>query len=280
MAYELSIITLLGINLILALSLNFISGFCGQISLGHAAFYGIGAYAAALLAKAGVPIWIVIPLSAAFAGAAGFLVGVASARVQEDFLAIATMAVGFIFLGIVKSSESLGSEMGIVGIAPPETGPIGFVVLVVVLAALTIAFCVYVDRSWLGFAFRAVADDDLAARTTGIDDRNFKVTAFTIGTAIAGVAGALITYYLRSVSPEAFGFFTSIAILLMVVLGGMGSVLGSVLGAVLLTLMPEALRFTENYKLLIFGALLFLIMRFLPSGLVGLPKALARRKGQ
>lgn len=280
MAYELSLLTLIGINIILALSLNFISGFCGQISLGHAAFYGIGAYVAALTAKIGVPIWLVIPVAATAAGIAGFLVGIAAARVQEDFLAIATMAVGFIFVGVVKSSETLGGEMGLVGVPPPETGPVGFVVLVWVLTASTTTLCLYVTKSWLGFAFRAVADDEFAARAIGIDDRNFKIVAFTIGTAIAGMAGALFTYYLRSVGPDAFGFFTSAAILLMVVLGGMGSVLGSALGAVLLTLMPEALRFAENYKLLIFGALLFLIMRFLPGGMASVPKILLGRSNR
>lgn len=278
MAYEMSILTLIGINVILALSLNFISGFCGQISLGHAAFYGMGAYAAALAAKAGTPIWLVIPIAAAVASIIGFFVGIAAARVQEDFLAIATMAVGFIFLGVVKSSEMLGGEMGLIGVPAPETGPTGFVILVLTLAGATAALCFYVSKSWLGFAFGAVADDEFAARAIGIDDRNFKVAAFTIGTAIAGMAGGLFTYYLRSVGPDAFGFFASVAILLMVVLGGMGSVVGAILGAVVLTLLPEMLRFAENYKLLIFGALLFSIMRFLPGGLTSLSRILARQR--
>lgn len=271
-AYTVSILTMVGINIILALSLNFISGFCGQVSLGHAAFYGIGAYIAAITAKAGLPIWIVIPISMVVAGALGYLVGIAIARVQEDFLAIATMAIGFIFLGIVKSSNVLGGEMGIVGVPAAGTGPMGFVVLVFTMAVGTAAFCYYVKRSWLGFTFTAVADDEFASRALGIEDRHFKIAAFTIGSAIAGIAGALFTYYLHSVGPDAFGFFTSIAILLMVALGGMGSVTGSILGAVLLTLLPEVLQFAENYKLLIFGTLLFVIMRFFPSGIAALPQ--------
>jgi branched-chain amino acid transport system permease protein len=269
-SYLLSIVTLVGINVILALGLNLITGFCGQISLGHAAFYGVGAYTTALAAKAGLPFWSTLPAAMVIAGAAGLLVGLCSLRVREDFLAIATMAAGFIFIGVVKQNEALGGEVGISGIPSPLSKE-GFVALVVVLAILVIAFCVHVRRSWLGFSFTAVAADDQAAQLIGIDNRTFKLAAFCTGTALAGLSGGLLAYYLRSVSPEAFGFVTSISVLSMVVLGGMGSVGGCVIAASLLTVMPDLLHFADNYKLLIFGLLLFVVMRFAPGGIAALP---------
>lgn len=269
-SYLLSIVTLVGINVILALGLNLITGFCGQISLGHAAFYGVGAYATALAAKAGLPIWLTLPSAMVAAGAAGLLVGLCSLRVREDFLAIATMAAGFIFIGVVKQNDALGGEVGISGI-PTPLGKESFVALVVILTGLVIAFSVHVRRSWLGFSFTAVAADDQAAQLIGIDNRAFKLAAFCAGTALAGLSGGLLAYYLRAVSPEAFGFVTSISILSMVVLGGMGSVGGCVVAASLLTVMPDLLRFADNYKLLIFGLLLFVVMRFAPGGLAALP---------
>ncbi len=269
-AYLFSIITLVGINVILALGLNLITGFCGQVSLGHAAFYGVGAYTTALAAKAGFPVWATLPAAMVAAGLAGLLVGLCSLRVREDFLAIATMAAGFIFIGVVKENDALGGEVGLSGV-PAPLGKEGFIALVVVLTLLVIAFCLHVRRSWLGFSFAAVADDDQAAQLIGIDNRSFKLAAFCTGTALAGLAGGLLAYYLRGVSPEAFGFVTSISVLSMVVLGGMSSVGGCVVAASLLTVMPELLRFADNYKLLIFGLLLFVVMRFAPGGLAALP---------
>jgi branched-chain amino acid transport system permease protein len=277
-SYGLSVLTLVGINVILALGLNLITGFCGQISLGHAAFYGVGAYTTALIAKAGYPVWIALPSAMIVAGAAGLLVGLSSLRVREDFLAIATMAAGFIFLGVVKQNDALGGEIGISGIPNPGLGREGFVIFVLMLTLVVVLFCLHVRRSWLGFAFMAVATDDQAAQLIGIDNRSFKLAAFCAGTALAGLAGGLLAYYLRAVSPDAFGFVTSISVLSMVVLGGMGSVTGCVIAAALLTVMPDLLRFADNYKLLIFGLLLFAVMRFAPDGLAGLPKLLRIRQ--
>lgn len=278
-AYLISILSLVGINIILALGLHLISGLCGQVSLGHAAFYGVGAYATALLAtQAGWPIWFTLPAAMLIAGAAGFVVGLCSLRVREDFLAIATMAAGFIFLGVVKQNDALGGEIGISGIATPSFGRDGLVILEMVVTAAVILFCFHVRRSWLGFGFSAVADDDVAAQMIGVDNRSYKLAAFCIGTALAGLAGGFLAYYLRSVSPDAFGFAASISVLCMVVLGGMQSITGCIVATTLLTAMPEVLRFADNYKLLIFGALLFLTMRFLPEGLGGVLTLLTRRK--
>ena len=276
-AYELSIITLICINVILALGLNLITGFCGQISLGHAAFFGVGAYATAIAAKAGYPVWATLPAAIVAAGVVGFAVGFCSLRVRDDFLAIATMGVGFLFLGVVKQNEALGGEIGIAGIPSSGLSRVGFLGLVLGCAALVAVFCVYVKRCWLGAAFDAVAADDRAAQTIGIDSARFKLAAFALGTAIAGLGGGLYAYYLRSIGPEAFGFVVSITILSMVAVGGMGSVAGSIVAAAVLTLMPDLFRFVNDYKLLIYGLLLFAVMRFAPRGVAGLIRSAWRR---
>lgn len=276
--YELSLATVVCINIILAMGLNLISGYCGQISLGHAAFYGIGAYTAALMAKAGMPGPVNLLAAMAVAGGAGVIVGMASLRVREDFLAITTMGVGFLFLGIVRQQESfLGGELGISSIPSFGLGKVEFFIMALVLAALTTGFSLYIKRSWMGFAFEAVADDEDTARMLSVDVPAYKLSAFALGTALAGLAGGLYCYFARFIVPDDFGFITSISILSMVAVGGIGSVYGVIVGAALLTLMPEFFRFISDYKLFVYGALLFAVMRFAPEGLTGMARLLTRR---
>jgi branched-chain amino acid transport system permease protein len=276
--YEVTLATVVCINIILAIGLNMISGYCGQISLGHAAFYGIGAYTAALMAKAGLPGPLNLLAAMAVAGGAGVIVGMASLRVREDFLAITTMGVGFLFLGIVRQQESfLGGELGISSIPSFGLGKVEFFIMTLILAALTAAFSLYLKRSWMGFAFEAVADDEDTARMLTVDVPAYKLSAFALGTALAGLAGGLYCYFARFIVPDDFGFITSISILSMVAVGGIGSVYGVIVGAALLTLMPEFFRFISDYKLFVYGALLFAVMRFAPEGLAGMFSLLFRR---
>ena len=274
--YEISLATVVGINIILALGLNMITGFCGQISLGHAAFYGVGAYACAIMAKAGAPLPLAISAGMIAAGALGLIVGLVSLRVRHDFLAITTMGIGFLFLGIVRQQEILGGEMGISGIPAPGLSKIGYLALVLILAALFAAFSLWIKRSWMGFAFDAVADDEDTARVVSVDVAAYKLAAFAMGTAMAGAAGGFYTYFARFLMPDDFGFITSISVLSMVAVGGIGSVLGVIVATILLTLMPEFFRFISDYKLLLYGALLFAVMRFAPEGLAGLARGLLK----
>lgn len=274
-AYLVSLACVIGINLILALSLNVITGFCGQISLGHAAFYGVGAYAAALLAKAGAPVALCLFAGTVAAAVVGTVVGLTALRVRHDFLAITTMGVGFIFLGVVRKQSWLGGELGIAGIPDAGLGQRGYALLVLGVAAAVIAVSLVLKRSWMGFAFDTVADDEDAARTVGINVASYKLTAFGIGTALAGLAGGLYIYFARIILPDTFDFALSIAILTTVVVGGSGSVWGVSAAAVLLTLLPELSRVVSDYRLLVFGAMLVLVMRFSPGGLAG---ALARSR--
>ncbi len=275
--YEISLITVVGINVMLALSLNLISGYCGQISLGHAAFFGTGAYAAALLTVDGAPLALALLAGILCAGLLGVVVGLTSLRVRHDFLAITTMGVGFLFLGFVRKQEWLGGELGISRIPSTGLGDTGYMLLVVGLSALVVAFSVYVKKAWIGFAFDAVADDEDTARTVGIDVTRYKLTAFAFGTAIAGLAGGLYAHFTRFIIPDAFGFITSITVLAMVVVGGIGSTWGVLAAAAVLTLMPELFRFVNDYKLLIYGGLILAVMRFSPEGLAGLVRGAARR---
>ncbi len=268
--YEISLATVVGINIILALGLNMITGFCGQISLGHAAFYGVGAYACAIMAKAGAPLPLAISAGMIAAGVLGLIVGLVSLRVRHDFLAITTMGIGFLFLGIVRQQEILGGELGISGIPAPGLSKIGYLALVLILAALFAAFSLWIKRSWMGFAFDAVADDEDTARVVSVDVAAYKLAAFAMGTAMAGAAGGFYTYFARFLMPDDFGFITSISVLSMVAVGGIGSVLGVIVATILLTLMPEFFRFISDYKLLLYGTLLFAVMRFAPEGLAGL----------
>ena len=269
-AYLISLLCVIGINMILALSLNIITGFCGQVSLGHAAFYGIGAYAAAYLAKLGVGLPLTLLAGAVMAGAIGLVVGLTSLRVRHDFLAVTTMGIGFVFLGFVRKQKWLGGELGISGIPGPGLDPVTYALLIAAFAVAVIAFSLWVKQSWMGFTFDAVADDEEAARTVGVNVSIYKLTAFGIGTALAGLAGGLYVYFARIILPDTFDFVQSIAILTMVVIGGTGSVWGVAAATIGLTLLPELSRAAADYRLLIFGAMLMLVMRFSPAGLAGM----------
>jgi len=232
------------------------------------------------LTTAGAPFAVALLAGGLLAGAIGVVVGLASLRVRHDFLAITTMGVSFLFLGVVRQQDALGAEMGLSGIPGPGLGKPGYMVLVLLIAALVAAFSIYLRRSWLGFAFAAVADDEDAARLVGIDVARFKIAAFAIGTALAGVAGGLYAHDVRFIDPDSFGFVESITVLAMVVVGGIGSVWGVAVAAAALSVLPLLVQFISDYKLLLYGGLLFAMMRFSPGGLAGMVAALGRRGGR
>jgi branched-chain amino acid transport system permease protein len=275
--YTYSLLSIVGINIMLAVSLNLITGFCGQVSLGHGAFFGAGAYAAALCAVAGYSMPISLLAGLVVAGSLGLIVGFASVRLREDFLAVTTIGVGFLLVGFVRKQSWLGAEMGISRIPASGFGPNGNATLILIAAAATIAFSLYLNRSWMGFAFRAVADDEQAARTVAIPASTYKLVAFAIGTAIAGLAGGFYTYFTQFIVPDSFGFILSVTLMAMVVIGGAGSTWGVVVATIVLTLLPEAFRFINDYRLLIFGGLLVLVMRFAPGGLAGIVASITQR---
>jgi len=272
MAYELTLLTTMAISVLFALSLNFISGFCGQISLGHAAFLGAGAYTSAMLTKASVPFLLTLPVAALVAGSLGFVIGLTSLRVRHDFLAITTMGVGFLFVGIIRQQDFFGGEIGISGIPSTGFSKAGFAIFCIALAAAFALFCVAVRRSWMGFVFNSIADNEDVTAMLGINVGNYKLIAFVIGTAVAGVAGGLYAHHFRFIGPDSFGFVESISVLAMVIVGGIGSISGVVFAAALLSVLPLLVQFIDDFKLLFYSALLFLMMRFSPDGVAGLVK--------
>jgi branched-chain amino acid transport system permease protein len=276
-AYAYSVLAVMGINVMLAVSLNMISGFCGQFSLGHAAFYGAGAYAAAYFAAGGAPVALSLLAGIVVASLLGIVVGFASLRLRHDFLAVTTIGVSFLFVGFVRKQPWLGAEMGISKIPPSGLGSEGNTLLILACALATTAFSLYVNRSWMGFGFRAVGDDEDTARTIGIPVSGYKLVAFTLGTAIAGLAGGLYAYFTQFIVPDSFGFIVSVTLMAMVVIGGTGSTLGVVAAAIILTLLPEMFRFINEYRLLIFGGLLVLVMRFAPGGIAGFGRAVLQK---
>ena len=280
MNYEISLITTIGITVMFALSLNLITGFCGQISLGHAAFLGLGAYTSAMLCQAGMPFWLTLPLAMLVAGLLGVLVGVASLRVRADFLAITTMGVGFIFIGVVRQQEWMGGEMGVTGFPGSGLGKTGFMVLCLTMAALTAGLSIYIQRAWMGRVFKGIAEDEDTMRVLGIDVPRYKLAAFAIGTALAGAAGGLYAQNLKFIGPDSFGFVESVTVLSMVVVGGIGSVFWVVVAAAVLSALPGWFQFIGDYKLLVYGGLLFTMMRFSPHGLAGIAARLTKPKAE
>jgi branched-chain amino acid transport system permease protein len=276
-AYEISIVSIIGINIILAVSLNMISGFCGQISLGHGAFFGAGAYAAASVMVGTGSVLLAILVALITGCLLGIAVGFASLRVRADFLAVTTIGVNFLFVGFVRKQAWLGGEMGISGIPATGLGANGNMIMILLFAGVTIALSFYISGSWMGFAFRAVGEDEGAAATLGINASHYKLAAFGIGTALAGLAGGLYTFFTQFVTADAFDFIFSVMLMAMVVIGGIGSTWGVVIAAVGLTLLPEAIRFVNDYRLLVFGGLLVLVIRLAPGGLAAMMQNLFLR---
>jgi branched-chain amino acid transport system permease protein len=273
--YLVTVLITIGIYVILALSLNMITGYAGQISLGHAAFMGIGAYTSALLStKAGVPFWPAFLLAGAVAGLIGMVLAIPCLRVREDFLAITTMGINFVVEATFLYVPFFGAGMGIGGIAPPslfghEIGKAGFLWLVVGVILVVIAVDRWLARSWTGLAWAAIREDEEAAGVMGIDIVRFKVLAFTLGSAGAGLAGSLFAHFLTFIMPVNFGFSQSILILSMVVFGGIGTLRGPIVGAIILGALPEVARPVMEYRTLLYGVLLLLLMRYQPEGILG-----------
>lgn len=274
MGYEISLLTFMGISIIGSLSLNLITGFCGQVSLGHVAFVGIGAYTASILTKADTPFFVALLAGMMLAGTFGVIVGLASLRVRHDFLAITTMGVNFVFLGVVREQEWLGGELGISSIPDPGFGKLGFLALVLGCVILVALLSFQIRRSWMGYVFEAVSGDEDTARMLGLDASHYKLIAFALGTALAGLSGGLYAHHVRFIFPDSFAFVESITLLAMVVIGGNGSILGVILASALLSVLPQWFQFIGDYKLLLYGSLLFVVMRFSPGGLAGLAQNL------
>jgi branched-chain amino acid transport system permease protein len=276
--YYLQVAIMVGINIILAVSLNLVNGYTGQFSLGHAGFMSVGAYTSAaitlflgpkFLAVAGSSVFTigVLFLAALLAGGllaavAGFLVGTPSLRLKGDYLAIVTLGFGEIIRVIIRNIQSLGGSLGLNGI-PPYTNFFWTFAFV----ALTTYVVVSMVHSTYGRGFLAVHDDEVAAEAMGINTTRYKIIAFVVGAFFAGIAGGIYAHVVSSIDPKGFDFVKSIEIVVMVILGGMGNTPGVILAAILLTLLPEFLRPIANYRMMIYSLLLIILMLTRPQGL-------------
>jgi len=274
-AYVITIATLICIYAITVCGLNVIVGYAGQISLGHAAFFGIGAYAAALLStKAGLSFWEALPLVIAITAGIGLLLGLPSLRVREDFLAITTIGINFIVEAVFLYVPFFGGALGIGGIPRVVFWGIAlkgaaFFYLCLFFLILVLAISWWFTRSWAGLACFALREEESAAASMGISPVRYKLLAFVIGTAMAGLGGALYAHYIRFIAATDFSFPVSILFLSMVVLGGMGTLWGPLLGAFILGALPEVFRPLVDYRFLFYMVLLLLMIRFQPGGLLG-----------
>lgn len=280
--YYLQILSLAGINIILAVSLNLINGFTGQFSIGHAGFMAIGAYGAAYVtatfgerlrsllaafpevAQDGLLLLTALAVGALLAAAAGFLVGVPSLRLRGDYLAIVTLGFGEIIRVFILNIDAVGGARGFSGI--PKIASFFWIYL---FAAATIAVVSRIVRSSFGRTLIAIREDEIAAEAMGVNTTRSKVISFVVSSAMAGVAGGLFGHYLMYLHTNSFTFIKSFEIIIMVVIGGLGSITGSVLGAVLFIGLTEGLREFAQYRMLLFSVLLIVIMIVRPQGILG-----------
>ncbi|MDR3165487.1 MAG: branched-chain amino acid ABC transporter permease [Synergistaceae bacterium] len=267
--YQALMLIPIGFNIILAVSLNLSAGFLGQLPLGHAGFMSVGGYAAALLTmNLNMPANVELPIALVFGGfvAAGFgvLIGLPALRLKGDYLAIITLGFGEIIRVIILNLDFTGGAYGLKGIGRKTT--VTWVYIFVVITLWTINALI---RSRHGRAILSIREDEIAAEASGIPTTYYKVLAFSISAGFAGVAGGLYAHYLSILDPSAFGFMRSCEILVIVVLGGLGSIFGSVVSAAALTVLPEMLRGFAEYRMVIYSLLLIGVMIFKPSGLCG-----------
>lgn len=284
--YLFQILMLAGVNVVLAVSLNLTNGITGQFSIGHAGFFAVGAYAAAaftyyagpslaLVTQGLPPEWsqwvgdallmlLALFVAAVTAGLAGLLVGIPSLRLRGDYLAIVTLGFGEIIRVLILNIDAVGGARGFVGI--PQLTTAFWVLALVAAVLLTVRNLLH---SSYGRAFQAVRENEIAAQAMGIDLTRTKVLAFVIAAAFAGMAGCLFGHFTMYLHTNSFTFIKSFEIIIMIALGGLGSILGSVVGAVVLTVLPELFRGFESWRMVIYALALILIMIYRPQGLFG-----------
>jgi branched-chain amino acid transport system permease protein len=276
--YHLHVLIMAGIFAVLALSLNLLLGYTGQLSLGHAAFFGIGAYASALLAlELEWSFWLALPSGAGLAGLAGWGIGRLALKLRGAYFVLVTISfAGVISLVAQNWMELTNGPLGLPGIPPPQVGPwslrtkSAYYYLVLAAVALAYLACRRLVRSRIGRAFLALRENEPLAESVGVDPTRYLVLATVVSAAMAGVAGSLYAHYTRFVSPEVFLFGYTVTMVIMVVAGGKGTLAGPVVGAILFTALPEALRevVSWQWQMLAYGALLVLLVYFLPRGIV------------
>lgn len=276
--YILRIVVMISIYSILALGLNLATGYCGQVSLGNAAFYAIGAYTSAILStRFGINFFIAVVCAGLISMLFGFLVGLPSLRLSGTYLAITTLGFGEVIRILLLNFDKLtNGPLGISKIPKPflfgtelNLSNNGLYFLAIILLSITLIFCYLVVNSKIGRAFIAIKEDELAASLMGIKTIKYKVLAFMLSALLSGIAGSFYAHMASYIDPNTFTFDTSIMILSIVILGGMGTLRGMIIGAIILVSFPEILRFMDRFRFIIYGMVLVFMIRFRPQGLMG-----------
>jgi branched-chain amino acid transport system permease protein len=284
--YIMYMLSLTGIYIIVSLGLNLLSGYAGQISLGHAAFMAIGAYSSAYLTvKLGFPFWFALPASGAVTAVAGILIGLAALRLSGFYLAIATMAFAFIVDEVILNWESVTNGANGIKLSAPSIGPLildtdaGLYYFILAISLIMLWGAKNITRSSLGRAFIAIRDSETAAETMGVNLYTYKTIAFIISAFYTGIAGSLFAHFIKYISPSNFTLLDSIGFIIMILVGGTGTILGSVYGAFFITFLPEGIRFLKDIfpffvletglQGLVYGLILLLFILFEPTGLYG-----------
>ncbi|HZO14686.1 MAG TPA: ATP-binding cassette domain-containing protein, partial [Polyangiaceae bacterium] len=282
-SYDVFIMATLGLTALVGIGLNVLLGLTGQVSFGHVGFYAIGAYAVAVLTVLfKFNFWLALPIAALVATATGALLALPAMRVRGPYLAMVTIAFGFVIENIAVEWRGVtGGQNGIMGVAKPALldSERAVAIACIVLAALATCGFHLLARSRWGAAMRAVKDSEVAAESIGLDPVRIKTAAFAISAFCAGVAGAFFFALSGFVTPSTFAFSQSILFVLVVIIGGAGSLAGPLVGATIVVLLPEFLAALAEYRLLFFGALLLVVLWLAPDGVVGLvERMLARRR--
>ncbi|BDE06744.1 branched-chain amino acid ABC transporter permease [Vulcanimicrobium alpinum] len=283
--YVLNVMGLAGIYAIAVMGLGILLGFTGQMSLAQAAFFGIGAYTSGwITTHLGWPVWGAMALAVVMSALIGLVVGYPCLRLSGHYLALATIGFGIITqLVLINWKDVTNGSDGMTGIPPPQIGGFVFdtygryyyVVLVAVIFCAYVAWRIKTTR--VGRALEAIRENEIAARATGIDATRYKITAFVLAGAYAGLAGSLLAHDIKFISPDSYSFDQSVVFLVMLILGGSSSITGAILGAVLLTVLPEVLRPLKSSYIMVYGAAVIAMIVFMPRGLVGLLEAARRR---
>jgi branched-chain amino acid transport system permease protein len=289
-SYYLHIGVLSLFHILLALGLNLIAGYAGQLSLAQAAFFGIGAYVSALLMiNSHWSFWLAAPAGALVSGLVAVAIGLPTLRLKGPYFVISTMGFGEIVRLIFLNWESLTrGPNGLNGIPAPDPISLGFMTLsfesrtesyYLVLCVLFAVLILYYNfvHSRIGRALRAIRNDYIAAQVMGIHIAFYRILAFGTCAMIAGLTGALYASYIRFISPDTFTSGESINILIMMVIGGMGTIIGPIIGAVFLTYLLETMRVFAEYRLVIYGLLMFIVILYMPQGIAGMMSDLWRR---
>jgi branched-chain amino acid transport system permease protein len=274
--YNLGILNLIGLYAIVVLGLNLFIGYAGQISLGHAAFFGLGAYGSAILtATYHFPAWPAMALIAAAMAVTALIIGLPTLRLSGHYLAMATLGFNYVVSSIFVNWDSVtGGPSGLSGVPSLSIGGLSinsdvrFHYLVWTFALLALTLCLNLVRSGVGRGLAALAQDEVAAACLGVDVRRSKIGVFVLSAVMASVAGSLYAHYFGYVNPDGFSIFKSLDLVIMVVVGGMGSIWGTLFGVAFITILPHLLDFLESYTEIIHGVILVLILLFLPQGLV------------